>query len=682
MARILLVDDNQDSRFAVVETLRKLTDHAVEEVDSGPATLERVRRHDYDLVLLDVQMPGMDGFEVCRRLRADDRTRRLPVLFLTATHYQVESRLKGLEVGADDFIVQPVSNQELVARIKSVLRVKALADEIRQHNTELESKVRQRTVDVEKLANQLRAERDVLRETFDVFEEGLALVGLAGALEVVNAAGRRLYDSSVRDELDELARETVDRAAACERSLSQGARAYAARAYPVTGGRAVVFVRDVTEERDREVRRLQAEKLASIGMLAAGVAHEINNPAAFVLANIESLSGQLRLIEDKVKGLSGSAALVAEVSNVLFEATAVLQESKEGMVRIHRIVRDLGSFSHVDDDSMTPINVNVAVESALTMLRNELRYRARVERDLRATSAVRANSARLGQVFLNLIMNAAQALDESGIKRNVVSVSSFEDGGDVVVQVKDNGPGIAAEVMPRIFDSFFTTKPRGVGTGLGLPISQRIVRSLGGEITVDSRPNAGAIFRVRLPAVAAPIPAPAPENNPAPLGYSRRRILAIDDEALLLKAYRRMLSDVHDVQTAVGAQEALRVLASDREFDVILCDLQMPDVSGADLYAAVRDLYPGLAERFIFVTGGAFSSDAKRFLEESSCLVINKPFRVEELLTMIDRKVEASDVAAAPDAGASSAAGAAARSTEARPSEDDDDDDDVPVAVA
>ena len=137
MARILLVDDNQDSRFAVVETLRKLTEHSVEEVDSGPATLERVRRSDYDLVLLDVQMPGMDGFEVCRRLRADDRTRRLPVLFLTATHYQVESRLKGLEVGADDFIVQPISNQELVARIKSVLGVKALADEIRQHNTEL-----------------------------------------------------------------------------------------------------------------------------------------------------------------------------------------------------------------------------------------------------------------------------------------------------------------------------------------------------------------------------------------------------------------------------------------------------------------------------------------------------------------------------------------------------------------
>jgi CheY-like chemotaxis protein len=642
MARILLVDDNPDSRFAVVETLRKLTDHAIDEVDSGLATLDRVRRSDYDLVLLDVQMPGMDGFEVCRRLRADHRTRRLPVLFLTATHYQVESRLKGLEVGADDFIVQPISNQELVARIKSVLRVKALADEIRQHNTELESKVRQRTVDVEKLANQLRTERDVLRETFDVFEEGLSLVGPTGALEVVNATGRRLYDSPVRGELDALARDVIDRAVACDRQLLNAGRAYIARAYPVSDRRAVVFVRDITEDREREVRRLQAEKLASIGMLAAGVAHEINNPAAFVLANIEALCGQMRLIEERIKDLPGGAAQSLGVAGVLFEATAMLQESKEGMVRIHRIVRDLGAFSHADDDSTAPINVNAAVESALTMLRNELKYRARVERDLRATSAVRANSARLGQVFLNLIMNAAQALDESGIKRNVVTVSSFEDGNDVVVQVQDNGPGIPADVMPRIFDSFFTTKPRGVGTGLGLPISQGIVRSMGGEITVDSRSNAGSIFRVRLPAVAAPVAALPVETSQPSQGYSRRRILAVDDEALLLKAYRRMLGDFHDVVTAVGAQEALRVLAKERQFDAILCDLQMPDISGADLYEAVRVRYPALAERFIFVTGGAFSSDAKRFLEESACSVINKPFRVEEILSMIERKIEAS----------------------------------------
>jgi signal transduction histidine kinase len=643
MARILLVDDNEDSRFAVVETLRKLTDYEVEEVENGPATLDKVKRTNFDLVLLDVQMPGMDGFEVCRRLRADERTRRLPVLFLTATHYQVESRLKGLDVGADDFIVQPVSNQELVARIKSVLRVKALADEISQHNMELESKVRQRTSDVEKLANELRSERDTLRETFDVFQEGLSLVG-AGGLEVVNETGRRLYETALRGELDQLAEDAIANAATCDRGMSHSGRAFIARAYPVSGHRALIYVRDVTEERDMEVQRLQAEKLASIGMLAAGVAHEINNPAAFVLANIEALAGQMRLIDDKLKSVPDPASRRA-MADVLFEATAILQESKEGMARIHRIVRDLGSFSHADDGSSAPINVNSAIESSLTMLRNELKYRARVERDLKSTMAVHANSARLGQVFLNLIMNAAQALDEAGVKRNLVIVRSFDENQQVVVEVQDNGPGIAPEIVPRVFDSFFTTKPAGVGTGLGLPISQGIVRSLGGELSVESRPGQGATFRVSLPAVAAVAVEAAPPVSRTE-DVPRRRILAVDDEVLLLKAYRRMLNEHHDVTTSLGAREALRLLEKDRSFEVILCDLQMPDMSGMELYAAVRARHPGLAERFVFVTGGAFSSEAKRFLEESDCAVMSKPFRVEELLACVERKAEAQAAAA------------------------------------
>ena len=641
MARILLADDNADSRFAVVQTLQKLTEHEVEEVDSGRATLDRVRNSDYDLVLLDVQMPGMDGYEVCRQLRADERTRRLPVLFLTATHYHVESRLRGLDVGADDFIVQPVSNQELVARIKSVLRVKALADEIRHYNAELETKIRQRTGDVEKLAHQLRAERDTLRETFDVFEEGLCLINQSGGLEVANSTGRRLYGTGLRRELDALARDAINSASNCDRGANANGRAYVARAYPVSGKRAVLYVRDITTEREGEVRRLQAEKLASIGMLAAGVAHEINNPAAFVLANIEALSGQMRLIEEKLKDLPAGTSKRLGLPDILFEATAILQESKEGMARIHRIVRDLGSFSHADNDSTSSVNVNSAVESALTMLRNELKYRAHVERDLRATQPVRANLARLGQVFLNLIMNAAQALDETRINRNIVTVRSYERDGFVVVEVQDNGPGIPDDVLPRIFDSFFTTKARGVGTGLGLPISQGIVRSLGGDVTVESRHGEGSTFRVRLPAsapVSEPIAVPvAPERRP---GYERRRILAVDDEALLLKAYGRMLGETHDVVTALGAEEALRLLEADDGFAVILCDLQMPDMSGMDLFAVVRTRMPAMADRFIFVTGGAFSADAKRFVEETSPAVVNKPFRIEELLALIDHQAQ------------------------------------------
>jgi two-component system, NtrC family, sensor kinase len=489
------------------------------------------------------------------------------------------------------------------------------------------------------LAGGSRSGGDALRAAFDVLEDGVCVVAPGGALEAANASGARLYSGVLRDDLGAAAREAIASGGTVDRSLSPDGRAFAVRATPLAGRGAVLHVRDATDERAREIGRLQAEKLASIGLLAAGVAHEINNPAAFVLANIEALAGHLRLIEERLRDLPEGVLARLGLTDQLFEANAILQESKEGMARIHRIVRDLAAFSHADEESSAPMNVNLALESALGMLRNELKYRARVERELRATRVVRASAARLGQVFLNLILNAAQALDEGDARRNVVQVRSFDEGAAVVVEISDNGPGIQAEILPRIFESFFTTKPRGMGTGLGLPISLGIVRGLGGEIVVESRPGQGATFRVRLPADQTIVPAVVPSAPTATRvhGYQRRRILAVDDEALLLKAYRRMLGDAHELATALGGHEALRLLERDAAFDVVLCDLQMPDMSGMELHAAVRERFGGLHDRFVFVTGGAFSSDARRFLEESVATVIQKPFRLEDLLTLIER---------------------------------------------
>ena len=485
------------------------------------------------------------------------------------------------------------------------------------------------------LATRPSSSGDLLRETFDVFEDGVCLLARNGALKVANAIGERLFGSALKQELQDVAAEAARRSAIADRSLTLDGRAFAARAYPLSERGVVLYIRDATDEREREIGRLQSEKMASIGILAAGVAHEINNPAAFVLANIEALTGHMRLIEDKLRELPNADAAHAALSNLLFEASAVLQESKEGMARIQRIVRDLGSFSHADEDINVPISVNTAVESALTMLRNELKYRARVEQDLRASRPVLASAPRLGQVFLNLISNAVQALEEANVKRNLVRVRSFDEG-EYVVEVSDNGPGIAPEAAPRIFESFFTTKPRGMGTGLGLPISLGIVRSLGGEIIVESRPGEGATFRVRLPATAAAVArTPLPDTTPSRM-VKRRRILAVDDEALLLKAYRRMLCDAHELTTALGAHEALKVLEKDPRFDVVLCDLQMPEMSGMELHAAVVERYPALANRFVFVTGGAFSGDARRFLEDAVPAVIQKPFNVDELLRLVD----------------------------------------------
>jgi C4-dicarboxylate-specific signal transduction histidine kinase len=652
MARILLVAQGNEEQDAIRSLVASAGTHTVTTVARGCEALAEAARGKFDAALVEAELSDIDGFEVCRRLQRDDAG--VPVILLSNADRQVEYERRCVESGAADFVVRPLDAHQLLARISSVLRAHSLAHEAAQHQHALVEQVEERTGQLADLANELRIERDALRETFNVFQDGLFLLDGNGAVLIENTAGRQLLaDASrpgsvretgdgspkktFREILADLGSESLRQSIPTSRILLWGARQLDMRASPAAGGRVLVSVRDVTEERDRELRRLQSEKLASIGMLAAGVAHEINNPASFVLANVDALATSLRKLDETLRTQNVYASNGA-LANQLFDAMTIVQESKEGMARIHRIARDLHSFSRVDDDANALSDVNAAVDSALTMLRSELRYRATVERSLRATQLVRASAARLGQVFLNLLVNAAHALADLHPRRNRLYVRSHDEGRYVVVEVEDNGPGIPQAIMPRIFESFFTTKPPELGTGLGLPISLDIVRRAGGDLTAESEPGRGAIFRVRLPA-ALGVPSVKTRTVPSLKAIQRRRVLAIDDEALLLKAFQRMLISHHDIETKLGAREALRCFGEDREFDVVLCDLQMPDMSGVELYQAVKQQWPELAERFIFITGGAFSPEARRFLEDVDIACINKPFQLRELLELIEARV-------------------------------------------
>jgi signal transduction histidine kinase/ActR/RegA family two-component response regulator len=655
MPRILLVAQDSEEPSAVAEAVRKEGRFELLAVARGEHAVSEAAKGSYDLALVHTELPDIDGFEVCRRIQADTRTSRLPVILLAGVIRKPEGRQSGLASGASDFIVPPIDSLDLLARVDSVLRSRAHADAVTRRNHELAEKVVERSRQLEDLAGELRIERDALRETFDVFQDGLLLIDGSGELLVGNTAGRRLLDQppdvshlrltsemsegaagTLADALAESSREAIRKNSPYCRTLMWKGRQLDVRVNPAAGGRALVYLRDVTEERDRELRRLQSEKLAAIGMLAAGVAHEINNPASFVLANVDSLAVILRKVDDAMRAQKVYANN-AGLANLLFDAMTVVQESKEGMARIHRIARDLHSFSRVDDDANSLSDVNAAVDSALTMLRSELRYRATVERSLRATKVVRASAARLGQVFLNLLLNAAHALADLHPRRNRLYVRSRDEGESVIIEIEDNGPGIPPEIMPRIFESFFTTKPPDLGTGLGLPISLDIVRRAGGDLSAESEPGRGALFRVRLPA-AIGVPQVKTRSVASLKAIQRRRVLAIDDEALLLKAFQRMLSTHHDIETKLGAREALRGFGQDRNFDIVLCDLQMPDMSGVELYTAVKQQWPELAERFIFITGGAFSPEARRFMEDPSITCINKPFQLRELLELIEAR--------------------------------------------
>jgi PAS domain S-box-containing protein len=399
----------------------------------------------------------------------------------------------------------------------------------------------------------------------------------------------------------------------------------------------IAFGRDLTEQRQMQARLLLADRMVSVGTLAAGVAHEINNPLAYAMTNLEAVA--LRRLPGLVARLQAIGGEAAAIGDELSQAAAMIEVAREGCDRMRDIVRDLRTFTRgADEDRRAPVDVRRVLDASINVAWNEIRHRARLVKDYRDVPPVVANEARLGQVFLNLLVNAAQALQVGGAAENVITVSARTDGGGAVtVEVRDTGAGIPPEHLTRIFDPFFTTKPVGVGTGLGLWICQGIVSSLGGQISAQNAPGGGASFRVVLPAVAGGVGAEEPEPRATPVGADapRLRVLVIDDEVAIGRTLAIGLVDDFEVTTATSGRQALELLAADDHFDVVLCDLMMPDVSGMDVYERVAQTSPRLASRFVFVTGGAFTERSRAFVERVGAPVLEKPFELARLSLLL-----------------------------------------------
>ncbi len=381
---------------------------------------------------------------------------------------------------------------------------------------------------------------------------------------------------------------------------------------------------DVTEKRRLQAQLIQSDRMASMGTLAAGVAHEINNPLAYVVAN-------LGWVAQSLDGAGPGATVPPEDQSEIREA---LEEARSGAERVRAIVRDLKTFSRADESARGPADVRRVLESALNLARNEIRHRARVVTDLGEVPTVEASEHRLGQVFLNLLINAAQAIAEGRADQNQVrAVTRTDERGWAVVEIHDTGSGIPPEHPSSIFEPFFTTKPPGVGTGLGLAICHGIVTGLGGEIQVTSEPGRGSVFRVRLPPARAPAPE-APEPAPAP-HPPRARILVVDDEPLVGRAIQRILGASHQVTVETSGRAALARLERGERFDLMLCDLMMPEMTGQDLLQALERTAPDLAGRVAFLTGGAFTPAAREFLERTGRPRLDKPFEAQALERLV-----------------------------------------------
>lgn len=388
----------------------------------------------------------------------------------------------------------------------------------------------------------------------------------------------------------------------------------------------IVLARDITEQRIAQEQLTRAERLSALGALAAGVAHEINNPLSYVLLN-------LRYLEDNAQ---------------LSERTQLaLLNALDGATRIQQIAQELRSYCGTDAPGRPePVDVSKAASSAINIAQNQIRHRARLERSLEEDLHVMAREGKLVQVLVNLLINAAQAIPESDGKRHVISVRSRGVSESAVhIEITDSGVGIAPDVLPHVFEPFSTTKRRGEGSGLGLAISKRIVEELGGKISISSELGRGCRVRVELPrtnrdAITAKYLRPI-TNESADFQESKLQLLVIDDEVAIATTLQDILLD-YAVTVAVSARAALELLESGRAFDAILCDLMMPDVTGPELYRAACRARPELAQRFIFMTGGAFTEHARDFLEHTSCQTLSKPFTVANVYRVVEQAVEQS----------------------------------------
>jgi PAS domain S-box-containing protein len=633
--RVLVVEDDAHAREALTGKLRE-RGHVVVECISGEQALAMHSAQPFPLLLVDWVLPGMDGLGLCRKLRSlPHGLGAMPVIVFTTARSGQADLVRGLDAGADDYLTKPIDPELLTTRL--VIAERMVNERTRRMTTE----------------SALQSSQVGFRALIEGSPDGI-VVHRANRIVYVNPSLRAAlgYDDRAllgRDFLQLLHPDDIQKERARLSTLGGSGRATEPQEFRLLrrDGVAAIFettsiplvfegehsiaslLRDLSERKRMEQRLMLADRMASVGTLAAGIAHEINNPLAYVMANLSFIQEEIEEIADSVP---------PERSKGMRE---LLAQAEDGAERVRVIIRDLKSFSRVDPADDGPVEIQRVLDSAINMAWNEIRHRAQLQKRCDPVAPVRGNEARLGQVFLNLLVNAAQAIPVGHASDNQIVVSVQQQHDRVIVEISDTGAGIPADVLPRIFDPFFTTKPVGVGTGLGLSICHSIVSSVDGELSVDSNLGKGSTFRVTLPVARVLSLRPrATQSLPVqPLGR-RLRILIVDDEPSVVRALQRALRE-HELGVAFSGVEALQVLDSGQTFDIVFCDLMMAQLSGMEVFETVKQRFPQLQERFVFMTGGAFTQQAKDFLSGVTNPVVEKPFDIRALRSLVSRRVAA-----------------------------------------
>jgi PAS domain S-box-containing protein len=634
---VLLVEHavaDADSLVRELERSEWLVDHAV--VDSERRLLEELETRSWHIVISDFAMPALTAVSALNIVKASDDT--LPFICVSGTAGE-EAAVAVLQAGADDFLIKGK-----LARLSfAVERALREASE-RKARREAESAMR-------RSEERLRAVIDSMGDTVFTVSVDLKHDRIFGRRATPSGfAGARLLGRGPLDVwgngLGSAMQTAMRRAVAGERSmhewsieLSDATLHYQTAYSPLKSesGQIIGVVgteRDVTSQKLTDARLLAADRMASVGILASGIIHELKNPLAALAANVELALGEATALNDE-----GASTEQRGVERMRAE----LRDAHECSGRIRDVVNDLDVLSRSDVVEAVPVSMQAVIEDSLRLTANQTRHSATIVKRYANVPCVLGNEARLGQLMRNLIINAAQAITPGDADHNQITITlGAESSGRVLIEVSDTGAGVDASVARRLFTPFSAANPVGRGISLELAICHRIVSALGGRITARSAPAEGSTFRVELPSAHVPATSsePAPPPATAAADQARRgRLLFIDDDSLVLKLLTRLFEADHETVATLSASDALTIVAEQRPFDLIFCDVMMPNTSGIAFYEKLAQIAPELSERVVFMTGGAFNANAQQFLAQVPNPHVAKPFDLAAIRALVQARV-------------------------------------------
>lgn len=641
--RLLVVDDNAATRYAIRRVLER-HGYAVLEAGTGTEGIGLIATENVDALILDVNLPDMSGFDIVRQLRTDDRTRLLPVIHVSAASIQTGDIITGLDAGADAYLIHPVDPDVLLATLRTLLRVRDTEHALR------ESEARFRDI-----FSQVAAPIAVIDPQLQIHESNRALSLLLGdqteasALTASLASGQDAKLRSLRECLASGARwhDTLIMQVAGERRETK---------WQVSPYRAaelgLVVIEDVTEQRQRErtqrqqldnvnnelarevaerVRTegqlMQAQKMDALGKLTGGIAHDFNNLLTGIITGIELLKKRMQ---------------EGRTDAVLRFADTALNSARSAASMTNRLL----AFARQQPLDARPADLNEQVRSLEELLQRTIGERISLHLELSEQGAVaQVDANQLESAILNLVINARDALPRGG--NITIRTSALRSEGDadlaegnyVVLTVKDDGTGIAPDVLGKVFEPFFTTKPLGQGTGLGLSSIYGFARQSGGEARLSSVFGEGTEVSLVLPAAMADYSAPASINE-MPQGKGEH-VLIVEDMPAVRMLVAEMLGEAgYRCSEAGDVATALSVLQDDSSIDLLLTDVGLPQVSGRDLADTARIHRPALP--VLFMTGYAENAVRRdRFLAAGMDMVV-KPFQIGDLLGKVRQMLDQS----------------------------------------